>query len=261
MTCAEFATEIDAYVDGSLPPASRPAVEQHAALCPRCGQMLRDLQEAAALIWLAAPQLEPPPALRSRVLAAAAGIRTLPVAAVAPRTALPRPRWRWSIGQVAAVISGLCLLGVLGLGGWVWQLQGEVARQATDNSRLRDQIGRQRDALYVLMSPTLVERPLQGGDAAPYARGRVYLDPQRRQGMLVASDLPRLEPGRAYQVWLRGKDGVINAGLLRIDDRGTGYAVLDPAVPLDHFEAVGISLEPAGGSEQPTGPRILLGSL
>jgi anti-sigma-K factor RskA len=79
--------------------------------------------------------------------------------------------------------------------------------------------------------------------------------------MLVASELPRLEPDRTYQVWLRGKDGVVSAGLLRVDDRGTGYAVLDPSVPLDQFETVGISVEPVGGSPQPTGPRMLLGSL
>jgi anti-sigma-K factor RskA len=257
----QFDKDVDAYVDGSLPPAARREIEQHAALCPPCSRLLRELQEAAAVVWLSVPQVEPPSALRTRVLAAAGAV----VASPSPRAAnwadLLRPRWRWTGAQAAAALSGLCLLGILALGGWVWQLNGEVERQAADNARLRDQIGRQRDALYVLMSPTLVERSLQGGDAAPHARGRVLLDPQRRQGMLVASDLPRLEPDRTYQVWLRGPDGVVSAGLLRIDDRGTGYAVLDPTIPLDRFETVGISLEPAGGSEQPTGPRMLLGSL
>ena len=60
---------------------------------------------------------------------------------------------------------------------------------------------------------------------------------------------------------LRRKYGVVSAGLLRMDDRGTGYAVLESSQSIDHYETIGVSLEPAGGSPQPTGPRVMNGSL
>jgi anti-sigma-K factor RskA len=265
MTCAEFADRLEDYVNGSLASAERLAVEAHAALCPACGRLLRDTQEAAALVWLTVPQVEPPPRLRERILTAARADLPAPTAGAGPGAAAGRAvahrRWRLTLSHLAAAVSALALMLALGLGGWMVVLQGELARLAAENTQLREQLGRQRDALYVLMSPTLVERPLAGGEAAPNARGRLYLDPNRRQGMVVVSELPRLTPDRAYQVWLRGKGGVVSAGLLRMDDRGTGYALLEAVQPLDQFEAIGISLEPAGGSAQPTGPRMLIGSL
>ena len=266
MTCAEFADRIEDYLNGSLTEAQARELERHVEACPTCREQFQELEEGAALVWLTVAQVEPPTGLRDRVMAAvrsapspAVSSLTPPAAATGP--AAPRLPWRFSLTQLAAALSALALALALALGGWVALLQGDLNRQAADNARLRDQLSRQRDALYVLMSPTLVERPLAGGDGAPYARGRAYLDPTRRQGMVVASDLPMLEPGRAYQVWLRGKDGVVSAGLLRVDDRGTGYALLEPADALDQFETIGISLEPAGGSPQPTGPRMLSGSL
>lgn len=269
MTCAEFADQIEDYVNGSLAALERATVEAHAALCPVCGVLLGSIEESAALVWRALPQVEPPAELRERIMTAilhdarpAVGapirLRSRPVA---PRTV--RIPWRLSASQIAAVLSSLTLVLVVGLGVWLALLQGKLNQQVAENARLRDQLARQRDALYVLMSPTLVERPLNGSDAAPQARGRVYIDPTRKQGMLVASDLPRPGPNRGYQVWLRrkGGSGAISAGLVRLDDRGTGYALLDATTPLDQVEAVGISEEPAGGSPQPTGQRMMLGAL
>jgi anti-sigma-K factor RskA len=268
MTCADFSDRIEDYLNGSLTEAQARELERHAELCPTCREQIEQLGEGAALVWLTVTQVEPPIGLRERVMAA---VRSAPVPTVAGANSSPpaltagrpvrRLPWRVSLTQFAAALSALALALALALGGWVAALQGELNRQALDNARLRDQLSRQRDALYVLMSPTLVERPLAGGEGAPYARGRAYLDPTRRQGMVVASDLPQPEPGRVYQVWLRGKDGVVSAGLLRLDDRGTGYALLEPTAALDQFETIGISLEPAGGSPQPTGTRMLSGTL
>jgi anti-sigma-K factor RskA len=269
MTCAEFAERLEDYVTSTLAPDEQREIEAHADLCPACGAQLNSFREATALLWLALPQVEPPARLRGHILAAARATTSpatapTPVAVTTPGAALQRearPRWRFSLSHLAAAIAALALALTITLGAWMVTLQDELARQVAENVRQRDQIARQRDALYVLMSPALVERSVAGSDAAPQARGRLYLDPTRQQGMLVANDLPRPAPDRAYQVWLRGKDGVVSAGLLRFDDRGTGYAVLSGPRPLDQFEAVGVSPEPAGGSPQPTGPRLMLGSL
>jgi hypothetical protein len=269
MTCAEFAERLEDYLSSALVSAERIAVEAHAAVCPACGKLLRDLQEATALVWLALPQVEPPARLRERVLTAARAAPRPPLLTAPPVVRpIPRPRWSLTLSQLAAAVSALALLVALGLGGWMVSLQGELSQQAAENARLRelvarqsDRLDRQRDAIYVIMSPTRVERSLAGSDAAPNARGRVYLDPNRQQGMVICSELPKPEPDRAYQVWLRNKYGVVSAGLLRMDDRGTGYAILEATQPIDQYEGIGISLEPASGSPQPTGPRMMSGYL
>jgi hypothetical protein len=277
MTCDDFALAIDDYLTGRLAPAQREAMDEHARLCPSCGDLLRELEEAAAFVRLMAPQVEPPLALRGRILAAvragAAPIRasdgTAPVLAHSPRPAR-RPGWRWrlSLTQVAAAMSALSLLLVVALAAWVVALHGELNRQAAENARLAEQVASQRYAVYslrrsiaTLSLPNRVDRTLAGSERAPNARGLVYYDPSQPRGMLIASDLPLPSPSQAYQIWGRSKDGPVSLGILRFDEEGRGYAVLDSPVPLGQFEGIGISLEPAGGSPQPTGPRMLSGGL
>lgn len=262
MTCAEFAARVEDYVTGDLAAAERSVLEAHAATCSDCRGTLRALEETTALLWLALPQIDPPSSLRARILGAARAMSPdSPAAPVAFPPRRPRPIWRLPLPGLAAALGLLSLLLALGLGAWVAALQAETTRLAAQNARLSEQISRQRDALYVLMSPTRQERPLVGGEAAPRARGLVYLDHARGQGMIIASELPPAAADKSYQVWLRGQAGVVSVGLLRVDERGTGYAVIESPTPLGQFEGIGISLEPAGGSLQPTGPRMLGGSL
>jgi anti-sigma-K factor RskA len=253
MTCAEFATHVEDYVTGALDPEERAAIETHASACPTCGPVLRELQEAATRVWLALPQVDPPPRLRARILKA--------THAQTPVAVTPARRPRLSLAAIAAALSLLSLIAALGLGGWALALQNELNRLSSQNARLTSQLAWQRDALYVLMSPTRQERQLAGSEAAPEARGLVYLDPSRSQGMVIASHLPPLTADKSYQIWLRGQGGIVSAGLLRVDEHGTGYAILEPAGTFSQFETIGISLEPAGGSPQPTGPRMLGGGL
>jgi anti-sigma-K factor RskA len=70
--------------------------------------------------------------------------------------------------------------------------------------------------------------------------------------------LPELSEKEVYQIWLIEPNGHrVSAGLFRpqADVAYTTqpvYAEQD----LSRFTAVGVTVEPAGGSEQPTGPRL-----
>jgi hypothetical protein len=147
-------------------------------------------------------------------------------------------------------------------------LRNDVNRLAAENAGLSQQVAHQRYAMYALReslglmnSTARTERPLRGSEAAPEARGVVYYIPQERLAMLVTSQLPRPAPDRSYQVWLRGSSGVVSAGLLTFDEGDVGYAVLHVPAPVGEFQWVGISNEPAGGSPQPTGQRMMNGTL
>jgi anti-sigma-K factor RskA len=273
MNCAQVQLLLEEYVTGELGEAERAAVEAHLGGCAACRDDLAGLEEAAALLRLGVPRVEPPPALRRRILVAARALSQTPAVIAAARPAPPRPvsrrwGWRFSASQVAATLSALSLLVSLGLAGWVVMLHGELNRQAVENTQLGQQLERQRYAVYslretlgVLVSSTRVERQLQGSEAAPRARALVTFDPASRQGMIVASELPQPAPDRSYQIWLRDESGVISAGLLHFDERGTAYAVVEAPTPLGRFRTIGVSLEPQGGSPQPTGPRMMGGPL
>jgi anti-sigma-K factor RskA len=67
-----------------------------------------------------------------------------------------------------------------------------------------------------------------------------------RLGVLT-SNLPEVSAGEGYQLWLATGDRVDSAGMLDLTG-GTGAGVMD----LGTADGFGISVEPAGGSEQPT---------
>ena len=79
---------------------------------------------------------------------------------------------------------------------------------------------------------------------------------------MLASMLPPQE-GKDYQLWLIRGGETISAGLLPVDD--TGLPVL-ARIPRDLLaggapDAFAISVEPAGGMPQPTGPIVLVGKV
>jgi hypothetical protein len=66
MSCAEFDNLLADYVDDTLAPEVRAAVEQHAAECSACGELLRDVTGAVTFIGRVA-DVTPPPDLVTRI--------------------------------------------------------------------------------------------------------------------------------------------------------------------------------------------------
>ena len=54
---------------------------------------------------------------------------------------------------------------------------------------------------------------------------------------------------------------MVSAGLLSIDETGQGVVIVTSNKPIDSFNLLGISVEPQGGSPQPTGDIVLLSDI
>ncbi|MER6796373.1 anti-sigma factor, partial [Amycolatopsis mediterranei] len=74
----------------------------------------------------------------------------------------------------------------------------------------------------------------------------------RNQAVLLASDLPALDAGHVYQVWLIGSRGARSAGLMTSE---ASQRMLVAELPSD-VDRIGITVEPAGGSAGPTTPAV-----
>jgi anti-sigma-K factor RskA len=79
--------------------------------------------------------------------------------------------------------------------------------------------------------------------------------------VLVISGLPRLEPGKTYQVWLIDGGAPVSAGLLSVDENGQGVFIVNSDESIGSFNSLGISVEPEGGSQQPTGDIVVLSDI
>lgn len=93
------------------------------------------------------------------------------------------------------------------------------------------------------------------------SRASALLNSAREQAILLASALEP-QPGKDYQLWLIRGDRKISAGLLPVDASGLPIlARIAPDLLADGTpDALAITVEPAGGMPQPTGPIVLVGS-
>jgi anti-sigma-K factor RskA len=104
--------------------------------------------------------------------------------------------------------------------------------------------------------------PLRAGDVTDRVAGELLAAPDGRQAVIAVAALPDITPDQSFQLWVRGVDGSVRSGGLF---QAAPEAVTYITVPLlanetlDSVQAVGVSLEPAGGSpyaDAPSGPRV-----
>ena len=221
--------------------AERDRFARHMSRCQSCASEVRGFREVATALAFAATA-EPPPELRDRVLAAAARTRQLPPEVrthARPRRTRSRVPWApWLAGVVAtASIVVAVLFGFA---------------QAHTQQQLNQAQAENKAISLLLSSPqvTLFSRSTTEGGVAT-----VVLAAARHQLVVVTNGLPALPTGKVYQLWLIGKTKIVSAGLLPAATSGRTAPVLASGVVKG--DTLGLTVEPAPGSAQPTTKPIL----
>jgi len=260
----ELRSHLGAYVLGALTPAEQAGVRAHLAVCAECTAEARALQPAAeALAWSVDP-VDPPAAVRQRILSAIG----------APAVTRPKATAYRSLAPWLAAAASLAL--AVTLGAYASQLRGRVQTleqqlreailQVQAGERLTTQarlvaVDAQRQ-LSVIAAPDVAHIDLKGQAVAPQATARALWS--RSRGLLLAaSNLPALPPGRTYQLWvLSGKIPPISDGwIFKTDASGSVTAMFATPATLPAPTAMAVSIEPEGGVPLPTGALYLVGSL
>jgi anti-sigma-K factor RskA len=240
-----------AYAMDAVPEPDRAAFERHLAGCESCQQEVRGLRETAAAL-AAATAVQPPTALRDAALRAAARTRQLPPAvaqAPAPWRALVprllsgwrRPRLRLVLATAlacvliaAVVVAGMSAYGM--------------------HSRLDQAQGHDHEVAMVLGAPDatmMTAHVITGGTAT------VIMSHRERALVFTAADLRVLPSSESYELWLMGPAGSKPAGMISVSVRGK---MVGPMVVsgLSAADRVGLTVEPAAGSSQPTSPPVMV---
>lgn len=233
-----FRENIPAYALGALDADESAALETHLETCASCRTELAEYRSLSQSLLTAVPPKQPPAALRKRLQSRLPG---------AQRPS--RPQRTFSLSRLALGLAVLALLA-LNLASFM-QIRQVRAQQAS----LLNQVADAQAALALLSSPTLQVVAINGNDIS----GTLLLDKQNNQAVLIARNLPALTEDRVYQIWLIEPDEErVSAGLFR-PERGGTYAtkVLSSSQPLTNYLGIGVTIEPVGGSEAPTGERVL----
>ena len=224
---------LPAYALGSLDGDEARWVSEHLTGCHICRTELHALQDVSSQLAFAAPDAFPSADLRRRFIERIEEIKsTRPQRETfrAPRRLLP----------LGGLIGALVLFALLASNLFLWQ-------------RLNH--------LEVLSGPLGMRAiTLRNTEAAPTASGVVIISADGQEGVLVVDELPMLDADHEYQVWLENGDTTSGA-VFPVDE--TGYRGLRIEAPqsLLLYSSVRVTIEPAGGSESPTGDTVLDGSL
>jgi anti-sigma-K factor RskA len=92
--------------------------------------------------------------------------------------------------------------------------------------------------------------------------GRMVVDATSGEAALLVSGLQPPPPGKTYELWaIRGDRPPEPAGLFSVGQEGWLAARMPPLHETAGITAFAVSVEPAGGSEAPSGPIVLTGGV
>jgi anti-sigma-K factor RskA len=234
MTCEQLSADYTAYALGILDEAESAAIREHiASHCPNCTAGVSQSLALAGSLSGSVVLSEPPARLRRRIL-----------------------------GMVDAQPAGSWWTRVL-----PWALSGMLAAAllvATLNTRQPDttvaerNLAKLQQALYILNDPET--RDASFGAAQKPSSGKVFVNPSRGI-VFVASNLPPLETGKTFELWVIPAAGKpVAAGTFRSEPDSSAVHIWRQPVELT-ATALAVTIEPEGGSPQPTNQPFIVASL
>ena len=229
--------QLPAYALGSLENEEAIQVSDHLSVCSECQSELETYQTVAAQLALAGVESNPPPSLKNNLF------DQLQI----PQTTKSRDDGKerqWLAPRVFTVWSlvSLFLILALAVGSiFMWQRINQLEQSARPGG---------------MYSCALI-----GTEILPQAAGYLIVGADGRNGAVIVDKLPLLDADKEYQLWLI-KDGEFTSGaLLAVDEMGYGGRRVSAPDNLLTYTAVSMTVEPAGGSPNPTGEVVLVGTL
>lgn len=250
----------------ALPADEESAFIDHLDTCETCAPEVAGFTETLARLGVLTAE-EPPASLRDKVMAAVAITPQLPpltdeakgrhraAPAPAPETGSPAPAetdeplapvipLRAWYRRPAALIAAAVAAVVIIVGGVVIGTRGDstpptaspaaCVAAATDATTVKPQVGTVGDVRYA---------------------------PSCNAATISVTGLPAAPAGKAYQMWvINSATNITSAGIMEPDPATGAYTTATVAVDNPNAQ-IGITVEPTGGSQQPTTPPIWVAPL
>jgi anti-sigma-K factor RskA len=261
---------LELYAAGGLSPAEREEVELRAASSP---EIRAALDEACAAMesYAKLHAVSPRPGLKNMILAQ---IQEETATAPAPDTEqetgavpfmLPQQeessayKWMFAASIVLFLLSGLLSYHFYNK----WQQAEERLALATSSEQLMAgnvqnaslRMQQLEEALAILRDPAYQPVRLEGVEAHPDAKMTVYWSVEKQDVYIDAIGLPAPPAGMQYQLWALDDGNPVDAGMIPL---GKEAATLQKMKPIKSAQAFAVTLEPVGGSANPTLEQLMV---
>jgi len=255
MTHEQLSESAAGYALGVLDADEQHEFELHLQTCARCQAEVKNHREAVGMMAQVVKPMRPrdPEALRARILEQARAVR--------PIASAPTTRRRFYAAPIAAAAC-VVLAGVLGV-----LYQREHSRTVAMQELLattRGQLAARDSALAAFIGPEVHVVSLTAGGAVAKPAMRVFWNHTRNVFVVTAQSLPAPPAGKTYQLWAitKGK-APASMGTFAPAANGQATTILPVSAEIAQsgfIDDCALTLEPAGGSTQPTETPRLLGT-
>jgi RNA polymerase sigma-70 factor (ECF subfamily) len=219
ITCEELRQDYTSYALGVADDPERSEIAEHLARnCPGCIPGVTSAMATVTAMSGAVPLTELPKHLRQRVMA------------LVEKT----PKRSWAATFVPWAITAAMSIALVTIG-----LTGR--RRSGDTGRLQQ-------ALPILNDPAA--KDVSFGKADNAVGGRIVVSPGKGV-VFIGAGLPRIDKGKTFELWVTPVNGnPAPAGLFQSQPDAT--AVFVRPGPVENTAAITVTVEPEGGSAQPT---------
>jgi len=231
---------LSAYALGILDEEEQIQVSEHLTFCSICRAELEAYDQVVQNLPLAMVESKPTDAVKDRIMAHARRDKNA-------LEGSSQGSWWTQLSHAIRIYApawglvSLILILALGFSNiFLWDRLNEIERVAQNE---------------------LISIPMQGTDASPQAVGTLVVSQNGKHGTLIVDGLPILEETSQYQLWLIRDGQRMSGGVFSVGDDGYGSLWVASPDPLLSYSDFGITVEPAGGSPGPTGPKVLGGKL
>lgn len=241
------------YALGALTPEETRAFEAALAISPELQRELQEQREVGALL-AQADERTPPAELKARLRERIGRTKEAPLRG-------PEPGRRSFTVLVMGAGLAAAVLVAAGLSLKVRSLNDTIRSRDSLLSAREQLLAQREETLNAILEPSVqLLTMVAPGEMPPVAQ--VFFDPRKRSVIIHTFNLMPAPAGKAYQLWLLPRKGnPIASRVFNTESSGHGLERAI-AVPADaEIAGFALTVEPAGGSPQPTSPLVLYGTL
>ena len=253
-THEQFAEDLTLYALGEMSAAGRQEMQQHLASCAACRRELQQLRGDLGLLALSALGPAPPARSKDRLMQAIA------VESRASSVA-PAERAGWRLWVPLLAVLGLFLFAVI-----LWRdnghLKDRIAELGNRNQDQSIQLTQMTEQLRLLTAPDAVHVSLNPQKSPRQPSGTAIISPSQKRMMFMASNLPPVPNGMAYELWIiPAKGAPMAAGVFKPDEHGNAMMMDHPMPAGVEARAFCLTVEKEEGSDKPTSPIVIMGEM
>lgn len=221
--------------------------EAHVAKSDATRYEVTELRDTAVLLGLAVDPVTPPASLKASImdqLDATPQLEPAPTLASFAGAAERKARARWMTRPLTALASAAAVIALL-VGG------GVISTTIIENTQRQAQA----DQLAAINAASDVQRASVDLGSGSGSATLVWSN-ELASSALIVDGLAPLPTDRVYELWYIDESGPRSAGTFTTPESGETWRVLEGT--MRDGDVVGVTIEPRGGSEQPTTEPIIV---